>query len=66
MNIVRNLRACRHIGSMCMTRGFGCCINATGMRPLLVYLVSVLGRVSMVEFNRQNRIQMLKNKGSLS
>jgi hypothetical protein len=65
MNIVRNLRV-MHIGFMCMTRGFRCCMNATGMPPLLAYLSRVVGLVSMVEFNRQNRTQMLKNKGSLS
>jgi hypothetical protein len=64
MNIVRNLRAYRHIGSMCKTWGFRCCMNATGMPPLLAYLVRVLDRVFLVTFNRQHRIKMLKNKGA--
>ena len=33
---------------------------------MLVGLVRLLGHISIVEFNRQNRIKMQKNKGSLS
>jgi hypothetical protein len=66
MNIVHNLRASTNIGPICMKQGFRCCINAAGMAPMLVGLVRLLGHISIVEFNRQNRIKMQKNKGSLS
>jgi hypothetical protein len=60
MNIVRKLRASKHIGSICITLGFRYCINVAGMPPLRDYLA----RVSIMEFNFQNRMQVLKDKGS--
>jgi hypothetical protein len=66
MNIVHNLRASRNNGSMCMKKGSRCYINAAEISPMLACLVRILGRVSIVEFNRQNRIKMQKNRGSLS
>ena len=66
MKIVHNLHASRNTGSMYMKQGSRYCINATGMSPMLSCLVRILGSVSIVEFNRQNRIKMQKNKGSQS
>jgi len=68
MNIVPNLTDSSAVGSMGMTMGmtmgFRYCIHATVLSPLLAYLVRVLGGVSIVDFYRQNKIQLLKIKGA--
>jgi hypothetical protein len=62
MNIVRNLRASKHIDSICIKLGFRYCVNVAGMSPPLDYLT----RVFIMEFNSQNRMQVRRDTGSLS
>jgi hypothetical protein len=62
MNIVRKLRASKNIGSICIKLGSRYCVSVAGVSPPLDYLT----RVFLMEFNSQNRMQVRRDKGSLT
>jgi hypothetical protein len=63
MKIFYNLSTSENTGSLCMKQGSSFCINAAEMLLMLIFLVRKLGRVSIVEFDRQIRIKIQKTKG---